>query len=144
MSGPTRAAAAARSDPAQATLLSFAAAVHAFHAPGPRARFLRTLPREATVLDDGIGDGSLTILRDWPAPARPDLRLFAWAGTRGQGFDRYDAREVGFWPDHPRDFGGLRLGAVFSANFIEQIDDPPRFVAWAAGRVPAGGRLYLQ
>jgi SAM-dependent methyltransferase len=135
---------AAWSDPAQPSVLPFEDAVRAMHALGPRVRFLKTLPYGAHLLDAGAGDGGTMLLRDWPEPARPDIKMYAWAGDRGSGFDRYAQAEVGFWPQHPPRFGGMLFDAVFSANFIEHIDDPLEFVAWACGKLTPNGRIFLE
>jgi SAM-dependent methyltransferase len=135
---------AAWSDPDQPSVLPFDEAVRAMHALGPRVRFLKTLKRGARMLDAGAGDGGAMILRDWPEPARPDVQMYAWAGDRGSLFDRYAGAEVGFWPQDPPRFGGMMFDAVFSANFIEHIDDPLNFVRWACNRLAPGGRLFLE
>jgi len=132
------------SEPSQPTSLSFNEATHSLHAFGPRARFVKLLPENSTLLDAGAGEGSLLQLRDWPAPARSDVSMYAWAGERGAGFDHYAGSEVGMWPDVPPDFGGMQFDAIFSANFLEHIDDPLHFVSWAAGRLTPRGRLYLE
>ena len=135
---------AAWSDPAQHSALSFDDAVRAMHALGPRVRFLKTLRFGASMLDAGAGDGGAMILRDWPEPARQDVSMYAWAGERGSLFDRYAGAEVGFWPQDPPRFGGMKFDAVFSANFIEHIDDPLTFVEWACDRLAPRGRLFLE
>ena len=132
------------SDPSLATTLDFGDAVRALHALGPRNRFLKTLPPDARLLDAGAGDGGTMNLRDWPEPARPDITMFAWAGDHRPGFARYAGFEVGFWPHDPPDFGGMAFDAVFSGNFIEHIDEPLAFVAWACRRLLPGGRLFLE
>jgi SAM-dependent methyltransferase len=70
--------------------------------------------------------------------------MFAWAAEYNQGFGRYRDSEVGFWPEHRPDFGDRKFDAIFSANFIEHIDDPLAFVKWAASRLAARGRMYLE
>jgi SAM-dependent methyltransferase len=132
------------SDPARPTTLNFSDAVRALHALGPRNRFLKTLQIGARLLDAGAGDGGLMNLRDWPEPARPDIEIYAWAGDHRPGFARYAGFEVGFWPDDPPNFGGMAFDAIFSGNFIEHIDDPLAFVAWACRRLQPGGRIFLE
>jgi hypothetical protein len=85
------------SDPTQIPVMSESDAEGAFHTFGPRSRFLKTLPLQATVLDVGAGDGSSLVFKSWPAPARPDLRMFAWAGDKGEHFEEFEDWEVGFW-----------------------------------------------
>lgn len=114
------------------------------HAYGPRVRFVKLLPPEASLLDAGAGDGSLSIFRQWPAPPRPDLTMFAWAGDHGSGFGNFDGSEVGYWPENPPDFSGRKFDAVFSANFIEHIADPLAFVEWTSTRLTERGRIYLE
>jgi len=132
------------SDPSRPTALAFGDAVRALHALGHRNRFLKTLPLGAAMLDAGAGDGGTMSLRDWPEPARPDIDMFAWAGDHRPGFARYAGFEVGFWPQDPPRFAGRAFDGIFSGNFIEHIDDPLAFVAWACGRLRPGGRLFLE
>jgi SAM-dependent methyltransferase len=132
------------SDPSQEPVMTTDDATHALHSFGPRVRFIKTLPVGATMLDAGAGDGSTIIFKTWPSPARQDLKMFAWAGDRGAHFDRFDGHEVGFWPQHPPDFGGRKFDAAFSANFIEHIDDPQHFIRRAAERLTDQGRIYLE
>ena len=119
-------------------------AVEAFHLLSARCRFLKTLPASATVLDIGAGDGGLHVYREWPLFHRRDLRLFAYAGEREGNFDRYDGYEIGLWPQQPPQFGNASFAAILACNFIEHIDDPLRFVRWAAGRLAPRGRIYLE
>jgi SAM-dependent methyltransferase len=132
------------SEPSQRPALSLKDAQMAMHNFGPRVRFVKLLPPGASLLDAGAGDGSLVIFRKWPAPARPDLQMFAWAGDRGSGFGNFDGSEVGYWPQNPPDFAGRKFDAVFSANFIEHIPDPLGFVEWATTRLTERGRIYLE
>jgi SAM-dependent methyltransferase len=121
-----------------------AAVLEAFHILGPQCRFLKTLPRAASVLDVGAGEGSAQIYRHWPAPSRPDLTMFAYAAVQGAMFDQYHACEIGRWPEAAPDFGGRRFDAIFAANFIEHIDGPTAFIRWAAERLTTRGRIYLE
>ncbi|HUK08241.1 MAG TPA: class I SAM-dependent methyltransferase [Stellaceae bacterium] len=135
---------AAWSNPSQTVQTTLSGAIEAFHVFGPRFRFIKTLPLGCSLLDVGAGDGSLMILRDWPQPARTDIEMFAWAGERRKGFDRYAASEIGWWPTEPPKFGGMQFDAILSANFIEHIEDPLAFVRWASTRLTARGRIYLE
>jgi SAM-dependent methyltransferase len=107
-------------------------------------RFIKTLPVNASLLDAGAGAGSTILFRDWLEPARRDLRMFAWAGERGEFFDRFEVAEVGLWPNDPPRFSGQRFDAVMSVNFIEHIDDPLFFVRFCAERLAPKGRIYLE
>jgi hypothetical protein len=129
---------------ARRTHLSDENAIEAWHSLGQQCRFVKTLPAGASLLDVGAGDGSLQVYRSWPAPARPDLRMFAFALDRAAMFDRYDGYELGRWPDARPAFGGRSFDAIFAANFIEHIDDPFGFIRWAAGRLTARGRMFLE
>ncbi len=143
-SGLSAAAVAAWCDPNQTTALSFGDAVHAFHALGPRVRFIKTLPFGARMLDAGAGDGGGMILRDWPAPGRPDVQMFAWAGEASPGFTAYAGCEIGWWPSEPPGFGGMRFDAVFCCNFIEHIDEPLVFIEYVIGLLAPKGRIFLE
>jgi hypothetical protein len=91
-------------------------------------------------------DGSLQIYRSWPPPPRSDLAMFALALDLGSMFDRYDGYELGRWPDAQPDFGGRRFDAIFSANFIEHIDDPGNHFddATHRGELPAGESVLAE
>jgi SAM-dependent methyltransferase len=135
---------AAWCDPAITPTLQAGEATEAFHALSPKVRFIKTLPIEASVLDAGAGAGSVILFKDWPAPARTDLHMFAWAGERGDYFDRFEAAEVGWWPQDPPHFGGRQFHAIMSTNFIEHIDDPAVFIRHCADRLTPFGRIYLE
>jgi SAM-dependent methyltransferase len=140
----TAAEVSAWSDPSQETIMSHDEAVLTFQTLGPRVRFLKTLPVGSVVLDAGAGDGSLVIFKDWPAPARPDLRMFAWAGEKGANFERFEGWEVGYWPQDPPKFPGIEFDAIMSSNFLEHIDEWPKFIEMAASRLKPGGSFYLE
>jgi len=129
---------------AQRTSLDDGAALEAWHLLSPRCRFVKTLPRDARLLDVGAGDGSLQIYRRWPAPQRLDLAMFAFAVSRGDLFDQYQDSELGAWPDSKPDFGGMTFEAIVAANFIEHIDAPLDFLHWVARRLSPQGSVYLE
>ncbi len=130
--------------PGRKAALRLDQAVHAFHAFGPRCRFVKTMRLGASILDAGAGQGTLQVYRHWPPPDRTDLKMFAWAGQKGSNFDLYDGHEVSLWPDNKPHFNGQKFDAVLAANFIEHIDDPIDFVAWAISLLTPTGRLYLE
>ena len=135
---------AAWSEPSQETIMTLDDAIESFHLFGPRARFLKTLPLNASVLDAGAGDRSSIFYKEWPRPKRADLTMYAWAGQKGENFALFNDHEVGFWPQQPPDFGGRSFDAVFSANFIEHIDDPDVFIRQCVARLNNNGRIYLE
>ncbi len=115
-----------------------------FHAQHPRCLFLKGLPARASVLDMGSGDGALSILREWPAPARPDLRLYAFSLDKGKYFDSYNGFEIGDWEQAPPRFEGRSFDAIFSSHFIEHIKSPGDFFHWVASRLKPGGWLFAE
>jgi SAM-dependent methyltransferase len=131
-------------NPERPTILSSSEATHSFQMLGPRNRFIQTTRSGGALLDAGAGNGSSLTLRKWLAPQRNDLRMYAWAGEQGEGFSAFVGFEVGYWPQHVPHFGGRAFDAILCANFIEHIDDPLEFIAWAVSRVAPGGRLYLE
>lgn len=110
----------------------------------PRTAFLKTLPERAVVVDIGAGDGSLSVFRGWPAPARHDLRMYAYSLEKGQHFDAFEGYETGDWNQARPAFQGLAFDAIVSAHFIEHIDEAGTFVDWVAERLAAGGRAYME
>ncbi len=132
------------SDPAQTTIMPAGDATYALQTFGPRARFVKTLPRNASLLAAGAGDGASIVFKSWPAPARNDLRMFAWAGDKGSHFQEFEGFEVGFWPNNPPNFAGRRFDAIMSCNFLEHIEHPLRFLQLCGERLTSGGRLYLE
>lgn len=110
----------------------------------PRTAFLKTLPVDTAVVDIGAGDGSLSVFRDWPAPKRRDLKLYAYSLEKGRLFDDFDGYEIGDWNASPPQFEGKTFGAIICAHFIEHIADPASFAEWAARKLEARGRIYLE
>jgi SAM-dependent methyltransferase len=110
----------------------------------PRTAFLKTLRADAVVADIGAGDGSLSVFRKWPEPARNDLRLHAYSIEKGRLFDDFDSFEISDWNAAPPRFGNTRFDAVVCAHFIEHVQEPTSFVRWAVDSVRPGGRIYLE
>jgi SAM-dependent methyltransferase len=124
--------------------LSKTSAVEFMHSSHPRTLFLKSLPRRAQVLDMGAGDGSLAMIKTWPAPQRSDLELYAVSLEKGAHFDRYARFELGNWEESRPGFDGMMFAAIMSSHFIEHIHEPQGFVEWAATRLKDGGRLYVE
>lgn len=114
-----------------------------FHSQHPRTLFVKTLGVGGSVLDVGAGDGVLNIFRAWPRPARRDLRIYAYALDKGRNFDDYDGYELTDWNAQPP-FAGQSFDAIFCCHFIEHIDDPLRFLAWASSKLNPRGRAYIE
>jgi len=115
-----------------------------YHQCHPRTLFLKTLPPGATVLDLGAGEGSLHIFRNWPSPARGDIKLYAYSLEKGKFFGSYEGYELGDWDRQPPEFGGMQFDAIFSAHFVEHIQQPGSLAAWAASHLKPGGRLFVE
>ena len=110
----------------------------------PRTSFLKTLPPAAAVADIGAGDGSLSVFRGWLAPERKDLALYAYSIEKGRLFDEFQGYEISDWNSAPPDFDGRMFDAILCAHFIEHIAEPTSFVQWAARKLKADGRIYLE
>jgi SAM-dependent methyltransferase len=115
-----------------------------YHAQHPRAIFMKTLPAGASLLDVGAGDGGYEVFRRWPAPARPDIKLFAYSLDKGTNFDKYDSYELGNWDLARPAFGGMKFDAIYSSHFIEHINERDAFFSWCASRLNPGGRIYVE
>lgn len=118
--------------------------LEAYNQRHPSKVFLRSLPRDAVVLDVGAGDGSFSIVKRWPQPARPDLRMYAYSLEEGDHFDQYEGFELGDWNKAPPKFEGITFNAIICAHFIEHIDNPKKFIKWAVSRLSPGGRIYIE
>lgn len=110
----------------------------------PRTAFLKMLPLDASVVDIGAGDGSLSVFRKWPSIERQDLRMYAYALEKGERFDEFEGYEISDWNASPPDFDGRKFDAILSAHFIEHIADPASFADWASKKLGKGGRIYLE
>lgn len=124
--------------------MSFGEALEMYHTFTPKVAYLKTLKRNACILDIGAGDGSITVFRDWLKPARRDLKYFAYALEKGCNFDSYDGYEIGRWPSVKPNFNDVKFDAIFTSHFIEHIEDPVCFVKWCMSRLNQNGRLYLE
>jgi len=118
--------------------------LEAYHRQHPGKIFLRTLPLHSRVLDVGAGDGALANVKKWPSPPRGDLRLFAYSLTRGEHFDNFEACELSDWNIAKPHFGGHTFDAIYSAHFIEHIDDPSSLIQWGSERLVNHGRIYIE
>lgn len=110
----------------------------------PRTAFLKNLPHEASLLDLGAGDGSLSVFKGWPQPSRQDLSMYAYSIEKGERFDDFAAYEISDWNVAPPTFGGRRFDAIISAHFIEHVDDPRSVAPWAASVLGDGGRIFIE
>jgi len=114
------------------------------HLMHPRIIFIKTLPFNSCVLDVGAGDGSLHILRKWPAPSRTDVKVYAYGLEKGQNYDHLDGYELGHWPEEKPRFPGVDFSAIYCSHFLEHIKNRADFIAWCSDRLPLAGRLYLE
>ncbi len=110
----------------------------------PRLIFIKTLPYAASVLDVGAGDGSLYLLKKWPAPPRTDLKIYAYALEKGRFYDDLDGYELGRWPEEKPEFPGIAFNAVFCSHCLEHIEGRTEFITWCAAKLPPDGRIYLE
>ena len=83
-------------------------------------------------------------LKDWPEPARKDLKFFAYSLRFEKDFEQYDGYEIGDFEVQPPEFHGIEFSAVFGSHVIEHLTDPNRFLAWAVQRTTSEARFYLE
>lgn len=124
--------------------MDFGDATEIMHAMHPRVIFIKTLRRNSSFLDVGAGDGSNIVFKDWLRPSRMDLKMYAYSLEKGCHFDRYDGFEIGSWPGEKPSFQNMKFDAIFSAHFIEHINNVSDFLKWASSRLSAGGRIYIE
>lgn len=110
----------------------------------PRYKFLKTLPEGSSLLDANSSGGGLEVFRHWPPPARPDLRMYAYAPSKGPQFDAYDGFELGDWLSVAPRFPEVQFDAIYCSQVIERHDDAAPVLEWIARRLPQAGRLYLE
>lgn len=110
----------------------------------PRTAFLKTLPAAARLVDIGAGDGTLSVFRSWPQPARKDLELYAYSIEKGKLFDDFSGFEISDWNLAPPEFKGTLFDAVVCAHFIEHIAEPASFVHWCQRKLKPGARVYVE
>ena len=110
----------------------------------PRAQFVKTLPRDAHLLDFGAGDGGLVVFRSWPAPKREDLTFYGYSLEPIARARDFQAVEIARFEDRAPQFGGRRFDAVFCSHVIEHLNDPEAFLDWAQQALATRGRLYLE
>ena len=119
-------------------------AVEMMNLSHPKTLFLKTLPLGANVLDMGAGDGTMSILRDWPQPSRKDLQLYAVSLEKGVHFDKYAGYSLANWEDGPPAFPSVAFSAAICSHFIEHISRPLDFLSWISDILVPGGRIYLE
>lgn len=110
----------------------------------PRIQFIKELKTGSRIVDIGAGDGSLITFRDWPAPARKDLKFHAYALDKGALFDQFESYRIGDWNRNPPDFDGIQFDAIHASHFIEHVDKPESLITWAADNLAQDGRMYIE
>jgi SAM-dependent methyltransferase len=110
----------------------------------PRYRFLKTLPRGATLLDYGAGPGGLIHWRRWGMPDRRDLKMIAVDRQKGELFDQYDG-----WFTNPSEASALPaelrdLDAVLLSHVLEHIHEPDALLDSIHAALRPGGRAYFE
>ena len=118
--------------------------IEQIHLEHIRTKFLKGLRSNSSVLDLGAGDGSLSIFRGWPQPARHDLKLYAYSLEMEEKFLDYDAYEIADWNVKKPFFGDMKFDAIMCSHFIEHIDDYAEVLQWISKRLSPGGLLYLE
>lgn len=110
----------------------------------PRSIFFKNLPRNATLLDLGAGNGTMSVFKEWPSYKRPDIKMYATSLEKGELFDKYHGYEISNFEKQFPDFPGISLDAVLCAHFIEHLRSPERCIKWISDRLTSGRRLYLE
>ncbi|MDP3898199.1 MAG: methyltransferase domain-containing protein [Mesorhizobium sp.] len=110
----------------------------------PRALFFKNLPMNARVLDLGAGDGGLSVYKEWPIPARKDVKMYALSLEWTERFEKYEAVELGDFEKMDPDFGGVRFDGVVCAHFIEHMTSIDHTLDYLDRRIAPGGRMYFE
>jgi SAM-dependent methyltransferase len=110
----------------------------------PRFLFFKSPPPGARLLDLGAGSGGLSFWREYGAPGRGDLRLFAVDRQRGAHFGNYEDACVADLDCEPIGFAGTSFEAVIASHVFEHLKDPQAVMAQLADRLVPGGRAYIE
>lgn len=118
--------------------------IEAYNCFNPRVQFFKNLPKNATLLDLGAGDGALSIMKSWPLCPRPDIRMHALSLRMGERFDQYDSYELKNFETEDGVFPDVSFNAINCTNFIEHMSDPEPTLDFISQRLSSGGRLFLE
>jgi SAM-dependent methyltransferase len=110
----------------------------------PRFLFFKSAPPGARLLDLGAGSGGLAFWREYGAPPRSDLRLFAVDRQRGQFFGNYEDACVADLDCEPIGFAGTSFDAILASHVLEHLKDPAAVLAQLAERLLPGARAYVE
>lgn len=110
----------------------------------PRSVFVKSCVENATLLDMGAGDGSLSVYKTWPEIQRPDIKLYGTSLAPVERASAYADIRLGNFEAMAHPFEGVRFDAVVAAHFIEHLHDPASFLAWISANTAPGGRLYIE
>lgn len=92
----------------------------------------------------GAGNGSLSIYKEWPNIARPDLDLYGVSLDPIEKADKYKGVSISNFEKTPRPFPNVQFDAVLAAHFIEHLADPTSFIQWICSQLKPGGRMYFE
>jgi len=70
--------------------------------------------------------------------------MYVYAMIKGAFSDRYDAYELGKWPECSPSFDDVRFDGVIASYFIEYLPDITAILRWIADRLAPGGRCYFE
>ncbi len=110
----------------------------------PRFLFFKGVPRGACLLDMGAGSGGLAFWREYGAPPRKDIKMYAVDLAPGEFFGRYAGSQVANLDREPLGFEDGFFDAALASHVFEHFRDPAGVLAQLRRRMKPGGRAYLE
>jgi SAM-dependent methyltransferase len=115
----------------------------AFWQSYPRFRFLKTVARDARLLDIGAGSGGLALWAKWLPPKRDDIVFHGVDLGRGEHAGLHRDWRVADLDAGLPDFGAP-FDAFHASHLIEHLRSPARLFADMRAQAAPGARVYLE
>ena len=110
----------------------------------PRFRFLKTLSRNARLLDIGANSGGLAFWRKKSTPDRSDIEMYAVDLREGANFGNYKDFQLCNIETAKLKFGDEFFDGIVMSHVIEHLTDPSHALDEISRILKPGGRIYLE